>query len=137
MAMARTGRAHATRRKCRGVVNLVAVLAALGMTTCGGAAPTAPGGVAMGASDVLAIELFCPATLLIGQRGPCAAFARLRSGQAPVVSFDATWSSTGPEVVTLERNGIVRGRSAGQAAVSASYGGRQGVASVVVTAEDA
>jgi hypothetical protein len=79
----------------------------------------------------------CPAALLIGEKGPCIAVARLRSGQAPVVSFDATWSSTGPEVVTVDALGIVNGRSAGQALVSAAYRNREGAAPVLVTAEDA
>jgi hypothetical protein len=63
--------------------------------------------------------------------------ARLRTGQTPVVSFDATWSSTRPEVVTVDSLGVVNGRAPGQASVSASYGGRQGEATLVVIAEDA
>ena len=100
--------------------------------------PTSPMGAGTaGASDVLAIEVSCPVSLLIGQKGPCIAVARLRSGQAPIVSFEATWSSTRPEVVTVDSHGVVNGRSAGQAAVTAGYAGRQGLAGLVVTAEDA
>ena len=100
--------------------------------------PTSPsGGGTTGQSDVLAVEVSCPVSLLIGQKGPCTAVARLRSGQMPVVSFDATWSSTRPEIVAVDALGIVNGRSAGQAAVTASYGGRQATAALVVTAEDA
>ena len=100
--------------------------------------PASPsGGGTTGQSDVLAVEVSCPVSLLIGQKGPCTAVARLRSGQVPVVSFDATWSSTRPEVVAVDALGIVNGRSAGQAAVTASYGGRQATAALVVTAEDA
>jgi hypothetical protein len=79
----------------------------------------------------------CPASLLIGEKGPCVAVARLRSGQAPLVSFDASWSSTRPEVVAVDALGVVNGRSAGQAVVSASYRGREGTAAILVTAEDA
>lgn len=86
---------------------------------------------------MLSLDLSCPASLLIGERAPCIAVARMRSGQMPVVSFDATWSSARPDLVTVDATGIVSGRSAGQAAVSASYGGRQATASVTVTAEDA
>jgi hypothetical protein len=84
----------------------------------------------------MAVEVSCPTSLLIGQKGPCIAVARLRSGQAPVVSLEATWSSTRPEVVAVDALGIVNGRSAGQAAVSASYRDRQAAATVVVSAED-
>ena len=100
--------------------------------------PTSPSGaVTTGGSDVQAIEVSCPVSLLIGQKGPCVAVARLRSGQTPVVSFDATWSSTRPEVVAVDALGVVNGRSAGQATVSASYRGREAAATLVVTAEDA
>ena len=75
--------------------------------------------------------------MLIGEKGPCIAVARLRSGQTPVVSFDATWSSTRPEMVAVDALGVVNGRSAGQAVVSASYRGREAGAPVLVTAEDA
>ena len=122
--------------KARG---LVAVIATLGVG-CGGtsAVPTSPkGGPTSGASDILALEVSCPASLLIGEKGPCIAVARLRSGQAPLVSFDATWSSTRPEVVAVDALGVVNGRSAGQAVVSASYRGREGAAPLLVTAEDA
>jgi len=113
--------------------------AVLGLTSCGStkAAPTSPSGGTAGSSDVLAIEVSCPVSLLIGQKGPCVAVARLRSGQAPVVSLDATWSSTRPEIVAVDSLGVVNGRAAGQASVIVAYGGRQATASLVVTAEDA
>jgi hypothetical protein len=114
------------------------VIATFGVTSCGGAVPTSPSGaVTTGGSDVHALEVSCPVSLLIGQKGPCVAVARLRSGQTPVVSFDATWSSTRPEVVAVDALGVVNGRSAGQATVSASYRGREAAATLVVTAEDA
>jgi len=131
---------YVTRCPCRGALHLVAVVATLGVVACGGASvvPTSPsGGASSGPADILALEVSCPASLLIGEKGPCIAVARLRSGQAPLVSFDATWSSTGPEVVAVDALGIVNGRSAGQAVVSASYRGREGAAPVLVTAEDA
>jgi hypothetical protein len=79
--------------------------------------------------------VFCPTTLLVGQRGPCVAISRHGSGQAP--AFDATWSSTRPELVAVDALGVVSGRSAGQAVITASDGGRQGSAVVSVIAEDA
>lgn len=119
---------------------LVAVVATLGVTACGGAGtvPTSPsGGGASSQADILTLEVSCPGPLLIGEKGPCIAVARLRSGQTPVVSFDAAWSSTRPEVVTVDALGVVNGRSAGQAVVSASYRGREAAAPVLVTVEDA
>lgn len=106
---------------------------------CGGgsAAPTAPGGAIPVGSDVLSVDLSCPVSLLIGQRGPCVAVARLRSGQTPLVSFEATWSSTAPDVVAVDARGLVKGWAAGQAIVSASYQGRQASATLIVTEEDA
>ena len=94
--------------------------------------PTAPGA---GDAEVVALEVSCPASLLIGQRGPCVALAHFRSGQALV--FESTWSSARPEVVTVDTQGVVNGRSAGQAVISASYRGREGTALISVTAEDA
>ncbi len=63
--------------------------------------------------------------------------ARLRSGQAPLVSFDATWSSSHPDVVVVDALGVVSGPSSGQATVSASYRDRKADVALVVTAEDA
>ena len=110
----------------------------LGVTSCGGGGgvPTAPSGGAT-TGEILAVEVFCPTSLLIGQKGPCTAVARLRSGQTPVVNFDATWASTRPEVVAVDTLGVVNGKAAGEAVVSASYRGREAAATVSVTAEDA
>ena len=135
-----TRRTRLTRCQRRKPLDLVAVIAAFGLTSCGGTdtSPTSPGsGGGAVPSDVIAVEVSCPISLLIGQKGPCTAVARLRSGQVRVVSFDATWSSTRPEIVAVDSLGIVNGRSAGQAAVTAGYGGRQATATLVVTAEDA
>jgi hypothetical protein len=107
----------------------------LGAAACGGDAnpmPSSPGG-----TDILALDVSCPASLLIGEKGPCLAVARLRSGGTPVVSFDATWSSTRPDLIDVDGLGVVTGRAPGQSAISASYRGRDATASIVVTAEDA
>ena len=127
-----------THCPCRTALHLVAVAATLGVTACGSGAttgPTAPSGGPTG--DILAVDVSCPSSLLIGEKGPCVAVARLRSGQTPVVSFDATWSSTRPEMVAVDALGVVSGRLAGQAVVSASYRGREGTAPILVTVEDA
>jgi hypothetical protein len=122
----------------RRALRYLAVWTALGVAACGGstpAVPTAPGGGSTGGAEVVALEVACPTSLLIGQRGPCVAVAHLRSGQT--LLSQPTWSSTRPEVVTVDALGVVNGRSAGQAVISASYGGREGTALVSVTAEDA
>ena len=115
---------------------LVAVMGTLVVASCGGdAVPTSPSSD-MRVGEVLSVEMSCPVSLLVGQKGPCTAVARLRSGQTPVVNVEATWSSTRPDVVAVDPLGVVNGRSAGQAMVSASYGGRSATATVSVLAED-
>ena len=120
-----------------GALRLAAVVAALGLSACAGdsAPPTAP--TPADPNDILTLVLDCPTSLLIGQRAPCVAVAILRSGQTPVVSFDAAWSSTRSDVVSVDALGALTGRSGGQATVSASYRGRQATATVAVTVEDA
>jgi hypothetical protein len=117
---------------------VVAFIATLGLAACGDApTPTSPTGGPTGSTDLLSVEVSCPSSLLIGERDPCIAVARFRSGQAPLVSFDASWSSTRPDIVAVDSQGIARGVSAGQAVLTASYRGRDATASVVVTAADA
>jgi hypothetical protein len=123
------------------VLHSLAAVTLLGAAACGsgaGAVPTSPGGSPPGGgTDIMALDLSCPASLLIGEKGPCLAVARLGSGQTPVVSFDATWSSTRPDLVGVDALGVVAGRAAGQAVVTASYRGRDATVPIVVTAEDA
>ena len=123
----------------RETIALVTVIATLGLTACENTntAPTPTPGGTTDPSEVLSVEVSCPSSLLIGQKGPCIAVAQLRSGRTPVVSFDATWSSTQPEIVTVDALGVVNGRSAGQASVSASYRSRQAAATLVVIDDDA
>ena len=123
----------------RGRVALVTVIATLGLTACENAntAPTPTPGGTTNPSEVLSVEVSCPNSLLIGQKGPCIAVAHLRSGRSPIVSFEASWSSAQPEIVTVDMLGIVNGRSAGQGSISASYEGRQAATTLVVIAEDA
>ena len=118
----------------------ISTFMALGLAACSSdpATPTTPTGPPSGGSgDILALETACPTSLLIGERAPCLAIARLRSGQTPVVSFEATWSSSEANVVSVDALGTVRGQSAGQTTVTATYQGRSASASVAVTAEDA
>ena len=133
------GSPHLPFRNARIVLRSLAAVAMLGAAACGGGAsavPTSPGG-SPGGTEILALDLSCPASLLIGEKAPCVAVARLRSGQTPVVSFDATWSSTRLDIVVVDAMGVVAGRAAGQTVVTASYRGRDATAQIVVTAEDA
>ena len=98
------GSRHLPFRNGRIVLRSLAAVAMLGSASCGGGAsavPTSPGG-SSGGAEILALDLSCPASLLIGEKGPCVAIARLRSGQTPVVSFDAAWGSTRPDLVGVD-----------------------------------
>ena len=108
----------------------------LGLAACS-SGPTAPGGSGAGGTgeDIVAVEVSCPGSLLIGQGGPCVAVARFRSTASPV--FDAAWSSARPDVVAVDGRGVVTGRSAGQTVITAAYRGQQGTTPVSVTEEDA
>src|SRR2546428_11913087 len=93
----------------------VAVAAAMSVAACRGAneVPTVPDAVFAGPGDVLAIEVTCPA-LLTGETSVCGAVVHQRQGPplSPVTFFE--WSSTRPEVATVQVFGIVTGRSAGE-----------------------
>lgn len=110
----------------RKIISPQAVLLFTALATgCGGnATPTSPSGP--GNSEVVGLDVSCPATLLVGEQGPCVAVARLRSGQATAVSPSAVWSSTQPTVVSVDAIGTIQGRSGGQAVISARYEGRDG-----------
>lgn len=112
------------------------VVAAASMVACESGTPTSPSPTG-GEATVVALDVSCPSTLLIGERAPCVAVARLRSGRQIPVVFESTWSSARPEIVAVDTQGVVSGRAAGLALVTGSYGGREGTATIVVTAEDA
>lgn len=128
-----------TRRRTK-IGNAFVAAAFVGAAACGASGsigPTAPSRTPAAGDQLLSLNVSCHAGLLIGERAPCIAAASYRSGRQPLVSFEATWSSSAPEVVTVDNLGVSTGKSAGQATVSASYQGRQASAVVVVTAEDA
>jgi len=79
----------------------------------------------------------CQGTLLIGEREPCVALASYSSGRLPVVSFESTWSTSRPDVVTIDNLGLSTGKAGGEATIAAVYQGRQATAVIVVTEEDA
>jgi hypothetical protein len=72
----------------------------------------------------------------IGEKRACVAAERRRVGQTVVPFGEATWSSTRPEVTAVDGFGILTGRAAGQAMISASFRGRQASVLVSVTEED-
>jgi hypothetical protein len=120
-----------------------------GLLACGcGRGPTAPSTVSPtalslslpgGGAEVVALQLFCPPSLLIGEKSTCVAGERLSSGQESLLNFsaDVTWSSTPPDVVSIGEFGIVTGRLAGQAVVKVAYRGREVTATIDVIAVDA
>ena len=72
-----------------------------------------------------------PSSLFVGQTGFC--FASV-NGTDP--ELEATWSSSDPTIASFGPIGSLKGRSAGQVVVTASYQGRSESASVSVRAED-
>ena len=86
-------------------------------------------------ADLVGLEVSCPSTLMVGQSLLCTAAGRLRSGG--LVQPRPAWSSTRPEVVTIDAVGIVSARAAGQAVITATYRTQSGSAQISVTAEDA
>ena len=130
--------ARMARSTFRNTCSVAVFVATLGLASCADSAPpTSPSPGALGSpSDIVEFLVSCPASILVGERAPCIAAARLRSGDTPLVSLDARWSSTVPDVAAVDTLGAVTGRSAGQAVVSASYRGREAAATVAVKAED-
>lgn len=121
---------------------VLAGVALAGVAACGANNPVAPTALTPSptsavSDQLLALTVWCQAGLLIGERAPCVAVANYRSGRQPLVSFVATWSTSSPEVVAVDALGVIAGRSAGQATVTASFEGQQVSATVGVTAEDA
>ena len=115
----------------------LATMAVCAISACS-QSPTSPtAGAGTDASDVLSLEVSCPSALIVGERVPCLAVARLRSGGTPLVSPLAQWSTAQPSVVALDAIGTLTGRMAGQAVVTAAYQGRSAQATVAVTLEDA
>src|SRR5262245_54740162 len=113
---------------------VIAVVGTWGMTACGDATdlPTSASPADPATGQVLTLEVSGPTTLLVGEKRPCTAVARFNSGGTPLVSLDSIWSSTRLDVVAVDELGIVNGRSAGQAIVTASYRGREATASISV-----
>jgi hypothetical protein len=125
----------------KAILCALGVLALPGIAACGSGSPvvplTAPSPTISADDRLLRLLVDCPSSLLIGQRGPCGAVAFYSSGRQPLVSLDATWSSSHPEVVAVDRLYIIAGMSAGQATVTASYQGQQASDVVLVIEEDA
>ena len=87
-------------------------------------------------ADLLRIEVVCPTEMVSGEGSLCLATARLRSGAPGHATFD--WSSTRPDIVSIDSRGAVRAQSVtGVATIAAAYRGREGTAQVAVTAKDA
>ena len=133
------------RHSCRAYSHrsISLTLAGVGLLTiaaCGGngsAGPATPSPTPGAGDQLVSLNVTCQAALLIGERAPCVALASYSSGRLPVVSFESAWSTSRPDVVTIDNLGTSTGKSAGEATVTASYQGRQATAVIVVTEEDA
>jgi len=80
----------------------------------------------LGDADVLSVDVSFPPTLLVGQRLKCFANVRVRTGERAGV--DPAWSSSNPDVVSVDSLGNIIARSGGQADISASFRGKLGAA---------
>ena len=117
---------------------VAAFVAAFGVAACGGGGstvPNAPDPGPSGPGNVVAIVVGCLPTIVPGQQSPCVAYAQPDRGD-PLPVLQSAWSSSRPDVATVDAFGLVTGRSPGQSVISLSYAGRQGTAAVTVTAED-
>ena len=112
----------------------------VGTLACGGdgsAGPAAPSPTPAADDQLLALSVSCQPSLLVGESAPCIAVASYRSGRQPLVSFESAWSSSLPDVVSVDNLGVSTGKSPGQATVTAAYGGRRASSVTIVIAEDA
>lgn len=129
-------RQPAKRRGHDRFLRALLTVALLGPTAC--QSPTAPGPTPGGGNaNVSAVQVICPATLLVGETSACEARAHVQSQPTRDVTSTATWVSPSTDVVQIPRWGLVIGRAAGQVDIQATYEGRTGSAPIRVIAEDA
>jgi hypothetical protein len=123
---------------------LLALAAVSACGSSGSTLPSAPSRLPAAVSDARAaalaqaqaIDVLCSESILVGERGSCAALAR--TSPVPIaITLDATWSSSRPEVAAPEVFGLVAGRSVGEAVITATYRGLQASAVMRVRLEDA
>jgi hypothetical protein len=96
-----------------------------------------PSAAAPNASDIASLEIVCPATLIVGQLGVCAAVAHVRSGATLVVTTSAAWSSSDAGIAApLGIGGTFRAHGAGDVTIGAKYLGQAGSARIAIHAED-
>jgi hypothetical protein len=119
-------------------LNAVALLspmvAAVPTASCGSSGRTSPTPVE---PTVAALSVECQPSLIVGEARPCVAVARMADGRLPFVSPIASWSSARPQFVAVSPIGDVKGVAAGDSQITVSYGGRQAVTTVSVSADDA
>lgn len=117
---------------------LMVALVTLVLTSCGAgtSSPTGPTPNPNDGANVQGLQVECQPTLLVGERSPCIAVARLRSGGTQFVSVSATWSAAAPAVASVDVVGVVTGRSAGEATITSTYQGHSAHAAIRVVAED-
>jgi trimeric autotransporter adhesin len=85
-------------------------------------------------ATVVALTVQPPgATTGVGTTTTFAAVATLSDGTSADVTDAATWATSDGTVATVDAYGVATGKSAGGVAVTATFGGQQGVAMLVVT----
>ncbi len=111
-----------------------ALLLSLPMAAGCGNSPTTPTPVV---TNLVSLEISCPASLLVGQRRSC--FANGHYADGSLRSVTPIWSSSDPNIVSIAavaNAGSVTGRGAGEAVVSSELEGKRASATVSVRAED-
>jgi len=100
------------------------------VTTAGGSATSATD---FSTSTIISLEITAPATSF--QQGTAVRFnavARLSNGSGTDVSLQAGWSSSNGDVAAVDTTGAVSGRGAGNAVVTAVFGGFTATRSVTI-----
>jgi M6 family metalloprotease-like protein len=132
---------HATHRRTARPLSLrsiiVVALLAAGSFACGGggdSSPTTPNPQSTPVLTTLSVSL-APSTIQVGQTATATAAGRDQFG-ASIATGTVTWSSSSPQVATVNESGSVIGVSAGQSTITAAVGGLTASAPVVVSASD-
>ncbi len=118
------------------VISRVAAALLLSLPTAAGCgnSPTTPTPVV---TNLVSLEISCPASLLVGQSRFCFAYGHYANGS--VHSVTPIWFSSAPEILSvaaLANAGNVVGRGAGEAVVASEFEGMRASATVSVRAED-
>jgi hypothetical protein len=120
-------------RACRHAAARLAALAIGGAlcAACGGSSPSTPTTPPSSAATTASVSVTGSAPD-VGSEAPFKATATLSDGTTQDVTATATWTSANQAVATVSPAGIVRGVSAGQTSISASYQNVSGARPVTI-----